>query len=928
MRILLIEDNPGDTRPIRKMLSDADGHPAELECEETLAAGLKRLRNEPFDILLLDLTLPDSRGLETLQKARPFERSFPVVVLTGLEDNGTALKALESGAQDYLVKGKITADSLNRSIRYALLSHAAEEDLRKSETRYDRLFEGVHDSLSSDGALLESEKRFRELFHKNPILVFAEDFSEVKSFIEGIKVAGVKNLGAYFDENLAELAKCASLVKIVDVNDSNLRVYGAKDKEELLAGLPALFTEESLNVFKGEVVALAEGRLRFEAEAVTMTLRGNTRNILIRLSLDKACAENWSSVLVSILDITSEKQVEREFLKSEARYRTLFESSRDALMTLAPSSWRFTSCNTAALEMFGARDESEFISVGLWNLSPGFQPDGRASAEKSREMIDAVIRDGSFLFDWTYRRLGGEEFPATVLLNRMEIGGEIVVQATVRDVTEGKAAEEALRVSEAALEHQGRELRDMLTIASHELRHPAAIFKGYSHILLNHADDLDPVVARDALLSIVSASDRLARTVDQLTYASRIEGGKMWFRFEELEPRALLEGIKERFKDTGADIVTSIGTGDGLMFKADGEKLRAVLENLVENAIKFSPDGSPIGVCVEPVSGGLLFSVCDKGPGIPEENALLVFERFNQVEEVAHHSIPGTGLGLYIAKTIVDEHGGWIRYRPGGGGGSVFEFFIPEHLLTEECLETEQEHVEAELPPSCELRPPGRTLGDAGLNDSDTKRVLRVAVIDDNPEIVKVSMMVLKSRGYEAIGAHSGEEGLEMAARETPDVVLLDIMMPGMDGIETCRRLKSDERTRDIPVIFVTAKTSEECYEEGLSAGGSAFLYKPYKPNELFENIEKVCGAVRTGHFWPSTPGGNWVESMRILTDEDEKDTATELSMLLESKLKESERKTLVASSSSCLCIHHRQLELHGMQESAYSRKCITCRQR
>lgn len=84
-----------------------------------------------------------------------------------------------------------------------------------------------------------------------------------------------------------------------------------------------------------------------------------------------------------------------------------------------------------------------------------------------------------------------------------------------------------------------------------------------------------------------------------------------------------------------------------------------------------------------------------------------------------------------------------------------------------------------------------------------------------------------------------------MVGRETPDVVLLDIMMPGLDGFETCRRLKSDERTRDIPVIFVTAKTSEDCYEEAFAAGGSGFLSKPFEPDELFESIEKVCDVVQ-----------------------------------------------------------------------------------
>jgi CheY-like chemotaxis protein len=110
-----------------------------------------------------------------------------------------------------------------------------------------------------------------------------------------------------------------------------------------------------------------------------------------------------------------------------------------------------------------------------------------------------------------------------------------------------------------------------------------------------------------------------------------------------------------------------------------------------------------------------------------------------------------------------------------------------------------------------------------------------------------VNILMLKSRGYEGIAAYSGEEGLEIVGRERPDVVLLDIMMPGMDGFETCRRLKSDERTRDIPVIFVTAMTSGEYAEEAFAAGGNGFLGKPFKARELFKSIGQVCDRERNG---------------------------------------------------------------------------------
>ncbi|HET6442451.1 MAG TPA: sensor domain-containing diguanylate cyclase [Phycisphaerae bacterium] len=136
---------------------------------------------------------------------------------------------------------------------------------------------------------------------------------------------------------------------------------------------------------------------------------------------------------------------------SEKRYRILFESSRDALMTLAPPSWKFTSGNPATVKLFGTKDAAEFTALGPWDLSPERQPDGRPSAEKAKEMIETAMREGSHLFEWTHKRLGGEDFPATVLLTRMELAGQTLLQATVRDITAQKQAEDAAAKENAKL---------------------------------------------------------------------------------------------------------------------------------------------------------------------------------------------------------------------------------------------------------------------------------------------------------------------------------------------------------------------------------------------------------------------------------------------------------------------------------------------
>ena len=152
-------------------------------------------------------------------------------------------------------------------------------------------------------------------------------------------------------------------------------------------------------------------------------------------------------------EIAERNRAEEKLRASEGKYRGLFESSRDAIMTIEPPTWRFTSGNPAAVRMFGAKNEEEFVALAPWEVSPEQQPDGRFSGDKAREMIEAAVREGSHFFEWTHRRIGGEEFPANVLLTKMEREGKVIVQATVRDITERKRMEQ---MRERSLQRQER----------------------------------------------------------------------------------------------------------------------------------------------------------------------------------------------------------------------------------------------------------------------------------------------------------------------------------------------------------------------------------------------------------------------------------------------------------------------------------------
>ncbi len=173
-------------------------------------------------------------------------------------------------------------------------------------------------------------------------------------------------------------------------------------------------------------------------------------------------------------DFTERKQVENQRIDA-LKYQLLFESSRDALMTLGPPSWKFTSANQATLQLFGASSVAEFIAVGPWVVSPERQPDGRLSSEKAQEMIETAMREGSHFFEWEHQRLDGRSFAADVLLTRMDVGEDVFLQATVRDITARKQTEARLKNSEQlAFQNEEKEKRAAeLVITNKELKQSA-----------------------------------------------------------------------------------------------------------------------------------------------------------------------------------------------------------------------------------------------------------------------------------------------------------------------------------------------------------------------------------------------------------------------------------------------------------------------
>jgi len=301
-----------------------------------------------------------------------------------------------------------------------------------------------------------------------------------------------------------------------------------------------------------------------------------------------------------------------------------------------------------------------------------FHPEDKDELSKSFLRVFSLNRPFRDLENRCICRNGGVVWLSTSGVPTLDRNGFLLgYRGADTDVTRQKEAEEALRKNQ-------EDLRDLIDIAAHELRHPATVFKGYAHILMEQWDLLDETIIRDALESIDEAANRLVRLVVQLLDTSRIERGDMNLFYSDVNPRGLVTRAVEETRARGCENELLVSfPQDDMLVRADPDRIKDVISILLDNAVSYSPDSTHVEVCYRYSEKNVVFEIADRGPGIPEEYRDMIFERFYQLEDALHHSTPGIGLGLYIARTIANSHGGWIRMDTRDGGGSIFSFSIP-----------------------------------------------------------------------------------------------------------------------------------------------------------------------------------------------------------------------------------------------------------
>jgi PAS domain S-box-containing protein len=508
------------------------------------------------------------------------------------------------------------------------------------------------------------------------------------------------------------------------------------------------------------------------------------------------------------VDITDRKRAEAD----REKFVTLIENSTDFIGMCDLKGIPFF-INRAGLELVGLDDIEQARHVPVPSF---FFPEDQPKI--MQEFFPSVLEKGHGEIEIRFRhfKTGVARWMAYKVLTLPDAAGRPVAFATVsQDVTERRRLEDNLRRLAADLSETDRRKTEFLAMLAHELRNPLAPISNAARALRLGGSDEEAVQSASEMLE--RQVGQLARLVDDLLDMSRITRGKIELRKERIELAPIVEqaveAVRGLYRSMNHELTVTLPP-QPVRLDADPARLAQVIGNLLSNACKFTDRGGHVWLTVEQNGEQVVVRVRDNGIGIAAAQFPRVFEMFAQVDTSLERSRDGLGIGLTLVKTLTEMHGGTVEVHSDGLGlGSEFAVSLP--IVVEK--------------PELQAR--------ESVSNSEPAVRRRILIVDDNQDGAESLALLVQLGGHETLKAHDGVEAIEAAERFRPDVVLLDIGLPRLNGYEVCRRIREEPWGKDVVLVALTGWGQEEDRQRSREAGFDTHMVKPVDHDVLMKLI-------------------------------------------------------------------------------------------
>jgi len=551
--------------------------------------------------------------------------------------------------------------------------------------------------------------------------------------------------------------------------------------------------------------------------------------LIINVETNKIPLHDKNGQVIGILgtyeNITERKHAEAILAENEAKFRGIFELSPIGI-ALNSMDGNFIEANPAFLDFTGYTQD-ELLTQSYWELTP------EKYMGREKEQLNLLNSTGSYgPYEKEFIHKDGHRFP--VLLEGRLIknsSGELNIFSMIQDITNRKIFETELINAKNTAEKANMAKSDFLSSMSHELRTPMNAILGFAQLMeLNQSGTLTSN-EQENIKEILDAGYHLLDLINEVLDLSRIEAGGLSLSMEEINVQDIVSNCLKLIQSLAEShnilLINETKDCEQLFVHADYTRLKQVLINLASNAIKYNKENGKVTLrCSKDENNCIRFNVIDSGIGISQQNIEKLFKPFERLD-IEHHAIDGTGIGLVISKQLVEHMGGHIGVESKKDEGSTFWFSLP-------CYSPDNT-VNAE---NDALSPAPQAATKPSVAQNYRTKIL---YIEDNPANLLLMQNILAMRPDTTLSyAENADAGIAMAQSDKPDLILMDIQLPGKDGNEAFMDLQKNEETRTIPVIAVSANAMQSDIDHSLALGFKGYITKPVDIKNLSESIDNV----------------------------------------------------------------------------------------